>query len=87
MMDFDRSTNKFLDELMKCREADVFIGTAKVLGVQLMTEEKDEEDHRIPRAFEDIFVDVVCAFAAAPRKRRRDLFKILKEANKTQGGE
>ena len=43
MMDFDRSTNKFLDELMKCREADVFIGTARILGVQLMTEEKDED--------------------------------------------
>lgn len=74
---------QFMEEISKCKEPQLFIGVARILKVQLLTEEKDEEGHFIPRPFEQLFADVMAAYHDSLRKRKRELLKILREANKT----
>jgi len=67
---------RFMRELAKTTSPEVFLGVARILKVPLLDENKD------PRDFALIWSDTIDAYTAAGRKRRRELFKILKDANK-----
>lgn len=74
---------RFIREIGNCNDPIVFLGVANVLGVKLLSEEKDEEGKFIPRKFEEIAVDVIDKFADFPRKKKRELLKAFKEANRS----
>ena len=79
-------TQKFMMQIAACPEPQLFLGVARILKVKLVSEtEKDEEGHALPREFADIFADVMAAYDAAGRKRKKELLKILTDANNTQG--
>ena len=78
-----KSTNqKFIEEISKISDPTTFLGVCRILKVELLSEEKDEEGKPIPRSFELLFKDVMENYARAPRERRRELLKILSRANK-----
>lgn len=74
-------TQKFMYEISNIKSPEYFVGLARTLNVKLVTEEKDEDGRLRPRDFSDIFADVMRAYDAAPRKLKRDLLKMLREAN------
>ena len=76
---------KFLKEISKIKEPEVFIGLAKVLGVKLLGEEKDENGKFIPRDFTEVLDDVMKSFDGARRSRKGELLRLLAEANKAKG--
>ena len=76
---------KFLKEISKIKEPEIFIGLAKVLGVKLLGEEKDENGKFIPRDFTEVLDDVMKSFDGARRSRKNELLKLLVEANKAKG--
>ena len=65
-----------------------FMGLARVLKVKLMEPdyEKNEEDENTgkvtlkPRDFTDILSDVLAAFEASNRRRRREILQLIHEA-------
>lgn len=68
-------TQKFIKEIVKIKSPEVFLGVARVLKVQLM------EDKETPYEFTKIFSDTVEAFDKADRARKKELLKILVQAN------
>jgi hypothetical protein len=60
-----------------------FMGLARVLKVKLF---KDEET-REPRAFEDVFEEVLERFTKCDRTRKREILKLIKAAAKRVPGE
>lgn len=68
-------TQKFIKEIAKIKSPEVFLGIARVLKVQLM------EDKETPYEFTKIFSDTVEAFDKADRARKKELLKILVQAN------
>lgn len=64
--------SRFLIELPKL-EAVEFLGVCRVLKVKLM----DEQDK--PRDFSDLLNDLMEAYSAAGRARKKELLKIVKE--------
>lgn len=76
---------KFMKEISKIKEPEIFLGVARVLKVRLVEDEKDENGKFAARDFNEIFADVMKNFDGAPRKRKRELFKILREANQAKG--
>lgn len=68
-------TQKFIKEIAKIKSPEVFLGVARVLKVQLM------EDKEAPYEFTKIFSDTVEAFDKADRARKKELLKILVQAN------
>lgn len=75
----DSLNDKFMIEISKVKEPEIFIGVARILKVKLI------EDSGEVRDFVDLFNDVIASFAAAPLKRRKELLKILRDANKFKG--
>lgn len=49
-----------------------FIGIAQIMSVKLLDEEKKE------REFEDMFSDILDRFIELPKKRRKEIMKLLK---------
>lgn len=68
-------TQKFIKEIVKIKSPEVFLGVARILKVQLM------EDKETPYEFTKIFSDTVEAFDKAGRARKKELLKILVQAN------
>lgn len=68
-------TQKFIKEIAKIKSPEVFLGAARVLKVQLMG------DQETPYEFTKIFSDAVEAFDKADRARKKELLKILVQAN------
>lgn len=68
-------TEKFTNEIARTKDPIVFIGIARILNVSLMGE-KD------PKNFEDVLVECIEAFDKENRARRKELLKVLKDANK-----
>lgn len=68
-------TQKFMYELS---QSDVvnFRGVAQILRVAIADENEEV------RPFPDVFADVMKAYDAAGRKRKKELLKILRDANK-----
>ena len=68
-------TQKFIKEIANIKSPEVFLGVARILKVQLM------EDKETPYDFVKIFSDVVEAFDKTGRARKKELLKILIQAN------
>lgn len=68
-------TQKFIKEIAKIKSPEIFLGVARILKVQLM------EDKETPYEFTKIFSDTVEAFDKADRARKKELLKILIQAN------
>lgn len=68
----------FLEEISKIRAAEIFLGVAHVLKVDLF-------EDKMPRPFDAVLRDVIDAYAAASTLRRKELLTILRKANKTKG--
>ena len=68
-------TQKFIREVARIKSPEVFLGVARILKVQLM------EDKESPYEFTKIFSDTVEAFDKANRARKKELLKILVQAN------
>ena len=58
------------------------LGVASVLGVNLYTDEKDEQDHSIPKDGLIIIGEILSKYEALNRDARRNLLKIVKKAGK-----
>lgn len=65
----------FLNEVVKLEPIE-FIGLSKVLCTKLVDENKDA------RPFEDILDDMIEKFLGTGHKQRRDILKMLRQANK-----
>lgn len=72
---------KFLREIGNCKDPTLFIGVARLLKVRLVEEEKGEDNKYAPKPFETILTELIDKYAAAPRKRKKELYKIFKKAN------
>lgn len=68
-------TQKFIKEIANIKSPEVFLGVARILKVQLM------EDKETPYDFVKIFSNTVEAFDKADRARKKELLKILVQAN------
>lgn len=71
----EKLTTKFMHETAKIKDPIVFFGLARVLKIELMGD-------GAPRNFEDIYTDLIAAYSAQTKRRKRELFKILRQANK-----
>lgn len=80
-------TQKFLKELGNIKDPVIFLGLCPILKIQIYKEEKDENGKEIPRDFHEVLKDLMSSYDRAGRKRKRELLKILRDANKAQGGE
>lgn len=69
---------RFVMELGRIKDPEIFLGVARVLKVQLMEDEK-------PRDFSELCADAIESYATSNRKRKRELLKILREANSAGG--
>ena len=69
---------RFIQELGRIKNPEVFLGVARILKVRLVEGEN-------PRDFGELCADVIDSYELAPRKRKRELLKILREANNTVG--
>lgn len=58
------------------------LGVASVLGVNLYTDEKDENDHPIPKDGLIIIGEILSKYETLNRDARRNLLKIVKQAGK-----
>lgn len=65
---------RFANELARIYEPEVFLGVARILKVELVEDDK-------PRTFYDIWSDVIDKFNESPRKRKRELLRIVRQAN------
>lgn len=70
-------TEKFIEEVARIKQPEYFIGVARILKADLM---RDGE----PLEFDEIFTQVIDKYDVAPRKRKKELLHILREANKTE---
>jgi len=68
---------KFLEEIARIKEPEIFIGVARILKAKLFDEEKKEVSE-----FEDILKDCMERFKNSSRKRKKELLWILGKANK-----
>lgn len=68
--------DKFMEEISRIKEAEIFIGIARLLSTQLL-EEKDK-----PKDFTVLFQEVMEKFRQLERKRKKEFIQILKNANK-----
>ena len=76
-------SSKFLEEIGKIQEPPIFLGVARLLKVKLVEEDKLNEKVGVrARDFSDILADVMEKYAAAPKKRQKELYTILRQANK-----
>jgi len=80
-----KQTDKLLRNIIKLDPVD-FMGLARILKVNLMTTVKDENEKgkvtMKPRDFIDILQDVLAAFEASNRQRRREILQIVEAAAK-----
>ena len=70
------NTSKFMEEVARIKDPMILIGVARILKVQLVNDDKTHRD------FVDVFQDIMDNYASFPRNKRRELLKILKNANK-----
>lgn len=71
---------KFIEEISRIKEPEIFLGVAKILSVPLI------DDNGKERSFEDICIDVIQAYKDLNRDRKRNLLNLLKKANKCKDG-
>lgn len=78
-----KQTDKLLKDIPRLDPIE-FMGLARVLKVKLMepisAENETGEIKLAPRDFTDILSDVLAAFEASNRKRRREILQLVHEA-------
>ena len=74
----DRLAEKFVMELCKIREPEVFAGVARILKVPLVNEKGEARD------FNDVLGDTIEYYVKEKKKRKKELLLILKDANKCE---
>lgn len=74
---------KFMREISRIKSPEIFLGVAKVLGVGLLEEEKDENGKFIPKDFVDIFEELMKKYSGAPRRIKKELLDLLEKANRS----
>lgn len=57
-----------------------FMGLARLLGVKLYKDEKDEEGHFINRPFSEVLEDIMVRFDKLDRTKKREILRLLKKA-------
>lgn len=72
----DKLNVKFTTELLCTKDPAIFLGVARILKVPFMTEEGT------PKDFNGLVDNVIGAYCASPHKRKKELLKILQDANK-----
>ena len=72
----DKLNVKFTTELLCTKDPAILLGVARILKVPFMTEEGT------PKDFNGLVDDVIGAYCASPHKRKKELLKILQDANK-----
>lgn len=65
-------TKRFFSLILKL-EPEQFIGVLRLLSIPLANEDKT------PRDFEEIYLDLASKWHDLPRKRRRNLLRLLKQ--------
>jgi len=78
--------DKFMIEISKIKQPEIFVGLASLTGARLVKEEKDSEGKSLPRDFNEIFEDIMKKYNELSRKKKRELLKILNKANSDKGG-
>lgn len=68
--------DKFILELSRTKDVEIFLGVARILKVKFLTEEKE------PRDFNDVFNDILSNYRLEKKKRQKELLSILTDANK-----
>lgn len=63
-----------------------FVGLAKLLGVQLHEPAADNERQTTPRPFSDVLKDVMEKYDHLNRARKREIYKLVKQAKSTHRG-
>lgn len=66
---------RFILELGNIKEPEIFLGVARILKVQLLNEKGEVKD------FSELCAGAIESFELLKRKRKRELLKILREAN------
>ena len=79
-MTSQKQFKEFLDQLMVMEVIDV-LGLAKIFKVQLVEVEDGEST---PRPADQILSDIIDGFQNLNRKGRRDLLRVIREANRTK---
>ena len=78
-----KQTERLLKDIINLDPVE-FMGLARVLKVRLMepinTASETGEIKLAPRDFTDILSDVLAAFEASNRKRRREILQLIHEA-------
>lgn len=67
--------DSFARAIANLKSPEMFLGVARILKVELV-----EGEDSSPREFYDIWSDVLDKFSESPRKRKRELIKIVREA-------
>lgn len=73
-------TQNFIEELSRTKNAELFVGVARLLKVSIIDEEMNTRD------FNDVFTDILAAFDKSKNKFKKELLKILKDANSCKEG-
>ena len=77
-----KQTDKLLRNIIKLDPME-FIGIAHILRVPLTTVDiKDDGGHAVARPFVDVLQDLLAAFEASSRQRRREILQIAEAAAK-----
>ena len=77
-----KQTDKLLRNIIKLDPME-FIGTAHILRVPLTTVDiKDDGGPAVARPFVDVLQDLLAAFEASSRQRRREILQIAEAAAK-----
>lgn len=85
-MNKEKMNEEFMREISRIKEPQVFIGVTKLFGVGLLEEEKGEDGKFKCKDFVDIFDELMAKYAAATKKRRKEVLNILKLSNKVEEG-
>lgn len=80
----DNLNMKFMKEISKTTDPVVFLGMATTLGVNLYTDEVDEDGKKVPKEFTKVFEEMMSHFDCAGRKLKKELLKVLSKANQVK---
>ena len=67
-----------------------FLGLARLLGVQVLEENKEateDKDKFKPRSFADVLEDVLAKYEKQNRSRKREIIKLVKKSNAARRGD
>ena len=75
-MNRKKNTGKFLEEIGRIKRPEIFLGVVRILKVPFLGEDGEAKD------FVELLEEVMEKYEKESRQRRRELYQILREANK-----